>query len=344
MPTQLQIMEKRRGQEEVKRVEEMRLIGIGKVTSNAQWENDTDKRIGDAQQKQYYNALQDQESNSLDARRRQLAALYEREITSWKTLIENSKETTSERKAAIRARAEELRNKREAGKAEYVAIQRRKQWRDSCDDLRMLDSQATLNEVARRRAEQLTEKQMQQQQEQQDESQWTEAWEMDRLRKEQREQRDYESQRVRDLEMRRDLDLQCTQRKERLSRISQSEAEAAEETKQRWEQENMVQRNHEKDVKEALRAEGRRVFEFNNLKQAERAEQAKEEMSRDLILLQVALEKERRELEDEEEKQAQEKMKTKMYQKLLKEQMVKEKEDDSLLEELRRQDEERSAA
>jgi len=73
-----------------------------------------------------------------------------------------------------------------------------------------------------------------------------------------------------------------------------------------------------------------------------RAEDAKLEMQNDLVLLQVALEKERRELEEEEEKKRQEKEMTKQFQEHLRQQMVKEKQDDTLLEELRRQDEERT--
>ena len=52
--------------------------------------------------------------------------------------------------------------------------------------------------------------------------------------------------------------------------------------------------------------------------------------------------KERRELESEAAKRQQEKDMTKKYQEHLRLQMIKEKEDDSLLEELRRQDEEKT--
>jgi len=70
---------------------------------------------------------------------------------------------------------------------------------------------------------------------------------------------------------------------------------------------------------------------------------SKQEMENELTLLQVALEKEARELEAEEEKKRQEKAASAIYQKHLQAQMVKEKADDSLLEELRRQDEAKAA-
>ena len=142
--------------------------------------------------------------------------------------------------------------------------------------------------------------------------------------------------------MREDLDLQVNQRRARNARLkAEHEAEVAV-TKKRWAEEKALQDEHDAKVKEAERARGRAVLEYNNLRQQKRAEDAKVEMESDLLLLSVALEKERRELESEAAKREQEKEMTKKYQEHLRQQMIKEKEDDALLEELRRQDEEKT--
>merc|ERR1711988_377096 len=96
-------------------------------------------------------------------------------------------------------------------------------------------------------------------------------------------------------------------------------------TKERWRQEKVLQEEHDAKVKLAEKARGRAVLEYNNARQMKRAEDAKLEMQNDLVLLQVAQEKEM----------------TKQFQEHLRLQMIKEAEDDTLLEELRRQDEDR---
>jgi len=321
-----------------------RLAAISKVTSNAKWENDTDARLGRARQADYQKNLEDQAAGSLFSRRNQLAQLYEMELELWKRTLEGNKETPLDRKEKIKARAMALRAQRKAEQEEYVNHQTQRQWRDSCDDLRQLDSQMTLNDVAERRKEQLGEKARQQFQELEDEKQWSNAWEVDRLQKEARERNDLARQHQRNTEMRRDLDLQCTQRKTKDGLLTNLEVEETTATKMRWEKEKQLQDEHNLCVKAAMRQEGQRVLQYNNERLSIRTETAKTEMQNDLVLLQVALSKERQELEDEEEKKRQEKETTKMYQAHLRQQMIKEKADDSLYEALRRQDEEKAAA
>jgi hypothetical protein len=343
-PAPIEVMEKRRRNEDVKIAEEKRLLEVSKVTQYAQWENETDQRIVDAEQAEHLNRFAAAEDAALNQRRHELANLYDREMKSWKYLLENSKETTEERKAKIRERANALKAKREAGNADYVRAMRQKQWRNGCDDLRDLDTQATVQEVARRRQEQLVERAYSNEREATDEKEWDKAWDSDRLRKEERERRDAGMQRKRNTDMKRDLDIQVRQASDGRRLMTDVERTEAEETKARWQQEEDEQNRYEMSLKAALRAEGKRVQLDNNERQKLRGIKATEEMQNDLILLQVALEKERRELEEEEEKKRQEKESTKKYQELLKLQMVKEKQDDSLLEELRRQDSERETA
>merc|ERR1719181_1669943 len=118
-------------------------------------------------------------------------------------MIESSKETPDIVKAKIREKAEALKAKREFEQQEYVEAQRRRQWRDGCDDLRQLDSQATLNDVAKRRSEQLEEKSRQQLQELEDEAQWSNAWDVDRKKKEIRERNDLAQAHTRNVDMKR---------------------------------------------------------------------------------------------------------------------------------------------
>lgn len=338
----IDVMNRRRAAETLVEENKKRISNINKVTSRAQWENDTDKVIGSRRANETAAKMEAQNQQALYERRQKLASLYNSEMSAWQNEVTSNVETAEDRKDKIRARAKSLYDSRKSQEGSYVQKQRARQWRDASDDLRSLDTQATLMDVAERRREQLFEKNRQQAQQIEDEQQWSLAWEQDRLQKEEREEMDSAKRGVMNQEMRRDLDLQRQQRSYRADCMKQKEDDDAAMTKERWRQEKVLQEDHDQKVKAAERARGRAVLEYNNARQMNRAEDAKLEMQNDLVLLQVALEKERRELEEEEEKKRQEKEMTKQFQEHLRQQMVKEKQDDTLLEELRRQDEERT--
>jgi len=336
-------MKKNRLALEAKDDERSRLIQLEKVASYAKWENDTDARAAQDRKKQTMFGFQAQANSELDQRREELAKMYERELNSWKGLLLSQQETASDVKERIRAKALALKQKREAEQGEYVNHQRMRQWRDGCDDLRQLDSQATLNDVAQRRSEQLDEKARQQYQDLQDEDQWSNAWEVDRLRKEQRERRDLAAQHGRDQDQKRDLDLQVKQNSTTAYNAKDQQSRESDAQREQWAVEDQKQKEFENAYAAANYKRGQDVLQYNNTRLIQRTQAAQTEMENELTLLQVALEKERRELEAEEEKKRQEKEASQIYQKHLQAQMVREKADDSLLEELRRQDEQRAA-
>jgi hypothetical protein len=338
----IDVMNRRRAQETLVEENKKRIANINKVTSRAQWENDTDKVIAKRRAGEAAAKMEAQNQMDLYERRQKLANLYNSEMNAWQNEVSSNVETADDRKNKIRARAKTLYDARKAQESGFVSTQRARQWRDASDDLRSLDTHATLMDVAERRREQLFEKNRQQAQQIEDEQQWSLAWEQDRLQKEAREEMDSAKRSVMNKEMRRDLDLQRQQRAYRADCMKNKEDDEAGMTKERWRQEKVLQEEHDQKVKAAERARGRAVLEYNNARQMNRAEDAKLEMQNDLVLLQVALEKERRELEEEEEKKRQEKEMTKQFQEHLRQQMVKEAQDDTLLEELRRQDEERT--
>jgi len=344
MPSHLQNMERNRRANEAKDDEYARLMQLEKVASYAKWENDTDAKLAQAREADSFKQMKNQAANDLNRRRHMLAKLYTHEMNLWKHMIESSKETPDIVKAKIREKAEALKAKREFEQQEYVEAQRRRQWRDGCDDLRQLDSQATLNDVAQRRSEQLEEKSRQQLQELEDEAQWSTAWDVDRKKKEIRERNDLAQAHKRNVDMKRDLDIQVMQRKEKAVFEREQTRYEAEDTQARWDAEKQAQDEHEANVRAAMRQQGKEVLQYNNERQQIRHLKAQEEMENDLVLLQVALEKERQELEDEETKRREEKEASQIYQKHLQQQMIKEKQDDSMLEELRRQDEEAATA
>jgi hypothetical protein len=340
----IDVMAYRRAQESTIEANRVRIANINKVTSRANWENTTHMKI---QQKTAQNnaaAMEATAQQELHQRRVQLANIYNSEMQAWQDEISSSVETAEDRKASLKKRANALKAARLEQDQRFVAEMRGAQWRDSCDELRALDTQATLLDVADKRREQLGDRELQQAQLLEEDEQWSAAWDADRMKKEKRETDDMTKLKTQNEEMRQDLDLQRLQRHRRIQRATSDQQNEAEDTKSRWHQEKMLQETHDTQCKEAERQRGKAVLRYNNIRQSKRSEDAKMEMESDLLLLKVALEKERRELESEEEKKRAEAAITKQYQEHLRLQMIKEKEDDSLLEELRRQDEERVQA
>jgi hypothetical protein len=312
-----------------------------KVEGRAKWENDTHDQIRRRAARQSAEGRERSHQEELYARKQELAAVYNAEMAAWQDEVTNAVETAEDRKTSLRRRAEALRAERESMDRAFVAEKRQQQWRDSADDLRLLESQATLLDVSERRRVQLEERRLTQLQQLEEDRRWAEAWEADGAKKAQREIDDVTKLRRINGEMRQDLNLQVVQRKARNNRLRQEVEFDSAETKDRWAQEKMLQDEHDRKVKIAERERGSAVLEYNNLRQSKRADDAKMEMESDLLLLQVALEKERRELESEAEKRRTEKEMTKKYQEHLRLQMIKEQADDSVLEEMRRKDEER---
>ena len=159
-----------------------RIVNINKVTSRAQWENDTDRVIASRRAAEAAGRMEAQHQAGLHSRRQKLANLYNAEMAAWQNEVTSNVETATDRKEKIRARARALYDERKRQETDFVQTQRARQWRDASDDLRALDTHATLMDVAERRREQLFEKNRQQAQDIEDEQQWALAWEADKAR------------------------------------------------------------------------------------------------------------------------------------------------------------------
>ncbi|EOD23858.1 hypothetical protein EMIHUDRAFT_239006 [Emiliania huxleyi CCMP1516] len=149
---------KRREQEDARRVYEDHGREQSKVGATTAFEVRTDAALGARRLNERYNRLRQQDAAALEGRRRRLAELLAAEQAEQAAALEALEETPEQRKEKMVARAEELRERREAEKQAFVKEQYERQWRLSCDPLRARDSKLIQKATNEARAYQLGEK------------------------------------------------------------------------------------------------------------------------------------------------------------------------------------------
>lgn len=124
----------------------------------AQFEAKTTGKIERRQKAEMLQKLQDEGKYELYYRRQNLAALYNNELENWQQEVLSKEETIEERKDRIMKKAYKLRDERESGRAAFVEQAYKRQWRDSNDDSRTLNSDALTKYMAAERQQQIRDK------------------------------------------------------------------------------------------------------------------------------------------------------------------------------------------
>lgn len=132
--------EKRRSEEERQRNFSEDDQKYRKVMAIANFEITSSKKIDQRLKNDRYNQIKVQQELTLLQRREQLAELYNYEMDCWKQEVLSKVETAEDVRNRIRARAYELRDRREQEKQKFVEERLTKQFQDSQDDTRTLHS------------------------------------------------------------------------------------------------------------------------------------------------------------------------------------------------------------
>ncbi|XP_026569418.1 cilia- and flagella-associated protein 53 [Pseudonaja textilis] len=121
-----------------------------------------------------------------EERKERLRDLLETEEKGFIAEMESQEETTESRRNSMRMRAKELREKREEARRKLVAEKRELQFRETCEEVRLLLNQQHMKEVCEDRMSQLALKQELNKQKEMEEAMYNALWEEDRLAKEKR--------------------------------------------------------------------------------------------------------------------------------------------------------------
>ncbi|KAG5180764.1 hypothetical protein JKP88DRAFT_322921 [Tribonema minus] len=293
----------------------------------ATWENKTHDAIAARQGRDRMTRLTEADKAALEGRRRRLAAQRQQEMAEWEHEVLNRTETLEQRKERIREKATKLRDAREAARKQFVQDMYDKQWRDSCDASRTLDSKAFLDWVNAQREQQLEEKALRLAREAEEDAQYT-AQIYERMAWLEAQEREREETRRRTAEVVKDgLTAQVRYNAARRMALEQRSAE-----EDRLELDELraivaAEEQKERDRTQAAHARGAQVREFNKDRQRLREEAAALEQQRDMALLKYAVDRERAGEAEEHRKRDAEREAMRQYTAYLKAQMEREAED-----------------
>eukprot|EP00903_Cladosiphon_okamuranus_P014745 g13663.t1 len=317
------------------------IAAMDKVIAFANWENKTADAIASRAGGERLRGLEEANAEALLARRHRVADLYNREMEGWEYEILNSAETIEQRKARILEKATKLRDARENSRRNYVQECYDRQWRDACDDARTLDSKANTEWVTARRWEQVAEKAARE-----EENARLEEQHMAKIREriaylEAQEHAAQEKRERRNQLMRKDLDTQVAYNADRCRQLW--EQTARDDLKELNELRAIVRAEEERAEakKKEAHARGAEVRDFNEARKEMRVIAAEQTKQQDLALLEYAIQKDKAGEAEEQAKREEEKRVLRQYNEYLKEQMVKEAQDEAQYDEIRQKAEAR---
>ncbi|EGZ22593.1 hypothetical protein PHYSODRAFT_249587 [Phytophthora sojae] len=310
--------------------------GFLRANSRAEWEDSLYDKGEKKQVRRAVAQLKNQHESQLHSRRLRLAELYNREMEEWEDACLANVETPEDRKQNMIRRALELKERRERERQAIVEEKRMQQYRESCDDCRVEDSNKIQQLVLQDRDKQLEERMRIAEQEREIEIMMAQLWEEDRLKKEERDRRDVEMALKRNEEMKNILDLQVDLVQKRKAETGERKRREDYDQLSEWErlkqvEEDLEKKNREKEILRALD-----VKKFNQERVEANRLASERERLYDQRLLEQALALEADTQRREKELQDKFRQDQLEYQRMLKRQMETEAEDSSYLDKLRK--------
>jgi hypothetical protein len=285
--------------------------------------------------------LQDEDQYQLFYRRQQLAALFNDELQNWQQEVLSKVETIEERKERIMKKAYALRDKRESSRMEHVEAAYVRQWRDSNDDSRTLNSEALTKFMAAERQKQMEDKILAAQQLGQSDADFLKEWQrqLDVLEAKDKAKRD----------MRHNNNMTTAEGIKQQMQYNMSQKQIMYDNTQREAEEEIRQvrqaiaeEKARQDGKKATAyATGKEILAYNAQFKDISADAARTQAEQDRFLLDHAMEKERLAIKAENDKKKAAGDAAKQYTAYLKMMMIKEAEDTGFVDEMNRREAEK---
>lgn len=154
----------------------------------ANWEINSTKMIERNTIANMARGIEEQEQSKLQERQRRIAELYRQDEAQQKAELANLRETPAQKATRMVAQARKLKAAREEKRRQFAQQMYNRQWREGCDDLRLIDSHNFARHCREQIADQRFEKAQKKLHEQRVESQWANIWENERLKRVQDEE------------------------------------------------------------------------------------------------------------------------------------------------------------
>eukprot|EP00164_Ancoracysta_twista_P006355 GFYU01008838.1.p2 GENE.GFYU01008838.1~~GFYU01008838.1.p2 ORF type:complete len:462 (-),score=178.09 GFYU01008838.1:48-1433(-) len=308
----------------------------------AKWENKTYDRILRNNVERQFDSMQKQESEALEVRRDRLADLLRAEQDQYQYELANMTESADVRRERMENRARALREQRESERLQEVEDRYQQRFRAMCDPLREFDSKVITLECTHARDVQLHEKAHRKKVEHLEDRVFHQLWEQNRLDKEKREKDDAERLAKLNSAVKGILDEQMEYRDNRIQTEKNEDHEEAQRLKALWRQQQLDAEEKERQNRRNMIERNHEIQAFNKLREDKMAKEAAVEKAEDIDRLNKVLAYEKLEEEAEFAWKEHQKREGLLFRKMLEEQMIKEAQDESELEALRKADQDRA--
>jgi len=293
------------------------------------WQAKTQQAIERRQVENIKQQLLQKDNDELDERKKNLQSLYSSEMTDWEQTIQSSREISQEdRINQIRDRAYMLKDQREKERQQFVSECYERQWKDACEELRILESKQVLNRLTKDRALLIKQKELIAEQKQQA-MEFEDTAAMSLIQKDERYEQEEKKKEA--LEFRRALDHQIMMKERKAKRDSM---QTRQEERQQLQQCALLEhksREDDKALHEKAKNSGNKILEETRLRAIERDKASLETRKQNLILLKHAMDIERQQIDDENLKKLEGKDAALEYVQSLREQAkVEEKENETI--------------
>jgi len=336
-PKQLMELNKRRA--ENKEIFERSLADTRAAETMAHWEEHSTRLIKGRLEEDRAANLEKNFQSTLVNRRRKLANLYNNEWNSWETELRGKVETGEERKAKLKERAYALKKRNEDERQRFVKECYDRRWRLANDDARLLDGKALTKFCANDRVNQIRLKEERKKQEKEAEGIFYDKI-MEYVTKMQAiEDANKEHKEKMRLECASSLKKQIETNHARKIAHFEQVLKDDEDELDRLAKEIQMEKKELEEKKKAAYEAGKQTRLFNETRFGIREEQKALERKQDLELLGYALTKEREEIEAEQAKAEQAKNEARAYQAYLKDLMIKEAQDNTQIDKIRKEQE-----
>jgi len=244
--------------------------------------------------------LEAQQAEKLEVRRQHLAELLAMEEEQYRIELTTCQQSTIDKLKNTLSIARKQREEKEERRKQYAQEQYMRMWRDNCDDIRTIDSEAYLKFTKEEQYKQALEKKTKSPEQLAEEAKWQEVWESDYQAKLAREQADLQR---REQLARETRDAAHSQMSER-QRARDEDAEQKRLEREEWTRRVQAEQAEAERLKELIgaekRAKARAVSAWNEdalrQKKEERLRQAREdkiEMEKQLAEYEAELERKR---------------------------------------------------
>jgi hypothetical protein len=294
-----------------------------------------DKKVAEQNVIRRFNSLRTQQQEQVGVRRQHLAQILASENEAYANEIMSMQETPESVKARMEARAKQLKDAREQERVKYVEDMNYRKWRAGCDDLRDADSKNFLLACHLERDKQVLEKLGRKELEERENMLFDALWEEQRQARVRmdEEQEDKLAKNVANVQVVMAEQLEALRaRKEEDAKILEEEAELQ---KELWLLANEEERRKAVEAAEAAFVRNQELQRFNVEKLKEREEALRIERELDLAFLDAVLKKEAAQEASELAKKSAYAEAAAQYRKHLMALMVKEADDNAVLDQMR---------